>query len=255
MLAGAIGLCVGSFLNVVIYRVPLGMSVVAPPSHCPKCDSPIRWYDNIPVLSYLILGGKCRRCGEPISFRYTAVEIGNCLLWLACVWRFSADSLPYALLCLPATAALVCVFCIDWEHQIIPDRFQILLGVLAIGATVFDPSPVSGGSQWWSHLIGLAAGFGVFFLLAVVAGKILGRDALGGGDIKLCAVMGLFLGWQKLLLSVLIASVAGSVIILLLRSRRRENPEFPFAPFLVSGFLISLLFGDSIMIWYLSLLF
>ena len=257
VMAGVFGLCIGSFLNVVIYRVPLGMSIAFPASHCPRCGMSIRWYDNVPVLSYLLLGGKCRGCRVPISPRYTIVELANALLWLACVWVFRQDSLLMAALAAITMSLLICVFFIDLEHMIILDRFQLMLAAVAVAVIFVDPSALSGGTRWWSHLIGAAAGFGVFCLIALLGRRMFGREALGGGDVKLAAVMGLWLGWQKLLLAVLLASVAGSVVLLILQAVRKEKDsgrEYPFAPFLTAGFALAILCGDGIIGWYMALL-
>ena len=251
VLAGLVGLCVGSFLNVVIYRVPLHMNIAKPASHCPNCNAPIRKRDNIPVISYLVLRGKCRDCKAPISPRYTFVELGNMILWLACVWRFWETAPLYALLSMAVCSLLICVFFIDLEHMIVMDRFQIALGVIGILSVFCDPSPYGG---WAWHLAGGAAGLLLFWLIAWAAEKILGKEALGGGDIKLAAVMGLFLGLPKLILAVLVASVAASIIMLIAK-KHSEEKEFPFAPFLSAGFALATLFGDSMIQWYFSLLF
>lgn len=250
ILAAIVGLCVGSFLNVVIYRVPNKMSLAKPASHCPQCGYKLKFYDNIPIISYCILRGRCRSCKKHIPFRYTAVEAATMLLWIACVWRFS-DNLIYMIAAMLACSVMVCVAFVDLEHKIIPDRFQIALLVPAIAAIFTDTHTV-----WYDHLIGGGAAFVVFLLLALVAGKILGREALGGGDIKLVGVLGLMLGWQKLLIMMIIASVAGSIVMLILkkRSEERESPETPFAPFLTAGALIALLFGDAVIDLYLGLL-
>ena len=250
VLAGLVGLCVGSFLNVVIYRVPLGMNIAKPGSHCPNCNAPIRWYDNIPVVSYLVLRGKCRNCKAPISPRYTCVELANTVLWIACVFRFWKVSPLYALLSMAVCSLLICVFFIDLEHKIVLDRFQIAVGAAGILSIFCDPSPLSG---WLSHLIGGVVGLLSFWLISWAAEKMLGREGLGGGDVKFAAVMGLFLGWQKLILAVLIASVTASVVMLIAK-RHSEDKEFPFAPFLTSGFAIAMLFGDNVFLWYFSLL-
>ena len=248
ILSCIIGLCVGSFLNVVIYRLPEGMNLAKPGSHCTSCGYELKWYDNIPVISYIILGGRCRKCREHISVRYTVVEIANALLWLACALLFVPGNIPYAAACALACSVMICVFFIDLEHMIVPDSFQIILLVLGIIVTIFDRA------QWLSHVIGCAAGFLSFLLIALVAGKLAGREALGGGDIKLAGVMGLFLGWQRLLLAVLLASVIGSIVILALQRGENKGKEFPFAPFLSSAFVFAGLFGDKIIDLYLSLL-
>lgn len=142
ILTGLLGLCVGSFLNVVIYRVPQHMSLAKPRSHCTRCGNTLRWYDNIPVLSYLLLGGKCRKCKSHISLRYTIVELANMLLWLACAALFEGTSIPLACIYMAVCSVFVCVFFIDLEHQLIFDRFQIILLVLAVASIFFDTTSV-----------------------------------------------------------------------------------------------------------------
>lgn len=191
ILTGLLGLCIGSFLNVVIYRVPLGMSVVYPPSHCPKCDYKLKWYDNIPVLSYCLLGGKCRGCGEHISFRYTVVELANMLLWLASVFlffSFDAYGIIKTVCVMVLSSVLICVFFIDLEHKIIPDRFSVILAVLGVILTVSDALLTDG--RWTDHLIGFAVGGGFFLLIYYLALWIYKREGLGFGDVKLMAAAG-----------------------------------------------------------------
>ena len=137
-LVAILGLCVGSFLNVVIYRVPEGMSVAFPSSHCPKCGYNLRWYDNIPILSYLILGGKCRKCREHISIRYTLVEIANMLLWLLSAILFWKESIVYACVAMIASSVLICIFFIDLEHMLIFNRFTLTIVALGLVAMFFD---------------------------------------------------------------------------------------------------------------------
>lgn len=250
VLSGVVGLCVGSFLNVVIYRLPNGMSLSRPSSHCPKCKYQLRWYDNIPVLSYIMLGGKCRSCKTHISFRYTAVEIANTVLWLLCALLFWKESIPLACIYMIVCSIFICIFFIDLEHQIIPDRFQIMLSVLGIASIFFDA-----GYGWVSHVIGGVAGFLVFFLISRGFERITGREGLGGGDVKLAGAVGLLLGWERLLLGLLISTVPAAVIMsVALRGKEGEGRQFPFGPFLVVGFGISMLFGAQIISWYLSLL-
>ena len=275
ILAGILGLCVGSFLNVVIHRLPRGMRLDRPASHCPGCGYQLRWYDNIPVISYLILGGRCRSCRTHISFRYTAVELLNTALWLLSIWAFWDDSIPFACISAVAASLLLTVAFIDLEHMVVFDRFHVMLGVLGVAAVFTDPE-----YGWLSHLIGAGAGFLVFFGVAAFFYYCLHRDALGGGDIKLAAVAGLLLGWERLLLAVLIASFSASLVLPILarRARGEETPEsgeaepvdgeegseeeteeeagpgeFPFCPFLVVGFLVALYFGAPIIEAYLSL--
>lgn len=249
----AIGLCIGSYLNVVIYRVPLKMSTAHPPSHCPGCDSPIKWYDNIPILSYIFLGGKCRNCGCRISPRYMFVEAANMLLWLACALIHGPTSLPFAVISSIACSVLLCVAFIDLEHMYIPDRFQIFLLVLGIGALVsslFIPDGIS----WVLRLIGLAVGGGAFTAIYFLFLWIRKVEGMGIGDIKLMAVLGLLMGPWLLLITVLIASLSAAVILVIAQKRQGENgKEYPFAPFIAAGALIALLFGQQIQSFYLGL--
>lgn len=255
VLAGALGLCVGSFLNVVIYRVPLGMSIAFPASHCPKCNEKIKWYDNIPVLSYIILGAKCRKCKEPISFRYTAVEIANTVLWLLCVKQFVQYNVLYCIAAMLASTVMICVFFIDLEHKIILDRFQIIFAVLAVIAIAGEYIVNKNVFNLLSHVVAGAIAFLSFLLIAVVGEKIAKREALGGGDIKLFAIIGLFLGLKKLLLAILVASVSATILLTFIKLfSKSEEREFPFAPFLSSGFVFAMLFGDGIINWYLNTL-
>ncbi len=252
ILSGLVGLCVGSFLNVVIYRVPEGMSIVKPASHCPKCGYVLKWYDNIPILSYLILGGKCRSCRQHISFRYTLVEILNMLLWLVCVWRFwdwSAFGIVYACLMMAACSLLVCIAFIDLEHKIILERFQISLFVIAVAAVFFDRETV-----WWEKLIGMGVNGALFLIFFYVGRLIRKRDVLGGGDVKLAVTMGLLLGWKNLLLAMLIATIVGSIVLTAIRliKKHGKDMEYPFAPFLVLGTLVGLLFGTPIVNAYVG---
>lgn len=251
VLAGVLGLCVGSFLNVVIYRVPNEMSLAKPASHCPKCGYTLKWYDNIPVLSYLILGGKCRGCKEHISARYMCVEILNAVLWLLCVLLFWEQSIPYACLAAIASSVLVCIFFIDLEHMLIFNRFLIVLGALGVGMIFFDSY-----TMWYDHLIGGAAGLLVFLGIYYGAIAVLKREGMGFGDVKLAAAAGLVLGWQRFILAVFIASVVASVVLLAVRHFRSDerDHEYPFGPFFASGILIALFVGAPIITWYLGLL-
>lgn len=250
ILGGILGLCVGSFLNVVIYRLPLKMSLSRPNSHCPRCKHALAPYENIPVISYIFLGGRCKSCKTHIPFRYTAVELLNALLWLLCIFLFWEKSIALACIYALALTVFICVFFIDLEHKMIFDRFQIILLVLATVSIFFD-----GSVKWYSHIIGAIAGFGVFYLIALAFEKIFKKEALGGGDIKLAGVAGLLLGWEKLLLGLLLASIPAAIIMLIASRREKsKDKEYPFAPFLTFGFAVALLFGSQIIELYLSLL-
>lgn len=253
-MASILGLCVGSFLNVVIYRVPNKMSLAYPPSHCTTCDYTLKWYDNIPVLSYIMLGGRCRGCKSRISPRYMLVEIFNALLWVLSVlmfWEIGVEAIIYTCMAAVVSSVLVCIFFIDLEHMLIFNRFTVTVAVCGLVAAGLNTA------RWYDHLIGAAAGAIVFLAIYYGAILILKREGLGFGDVKLAAAAGLLLGWQKLLLAMLIASVAGSVILLILRHARKDEQEkeYPFAPFIVVGMLFALFFGDPVINWYLSLIF
>ncbi len=252
VLAGLFGLCVGSFLNVVIYRLPSGMSLSKPGSHCPKCGYALRWYDNIPAVSYLILGGKCRSCKTRISPRYMAVELSNALLWLLSVALFWEKSPVYMAIAMVVSSLLICVFFIDLEHMLIFDRFQILLAMCGIGAMFTDAFTV-----WSDHLIGAAVGGALFAGLYFGSIAILKTEGLGLGDVKYAAAAGLLLGWQKFIPAILIGSVLGSVFMVAANRIRHaeKRTEYPFGPFLAVGTLFSMFFGNAIIGWYLNLLF
>lgn len=250
IMSAILGLCVGSFLNVVIYRVPKGMSLATPSSHCPKCKYVLKWYDNIPILSYIMLRGKCRKCGEKIPLRYTLTEVANMLLWIISAFLFFEKSIPLMVIAALASSIMLCVFFIDIEHKLVFDRFVIMLSVLGITAMFFDPY-----YGWMSHLIGGIVGFVSFYSIAAIFAKLKNKECLGGGDIKLTAACGLLLGWQRLLLSVLIATVSASIVLVILSKKAEdEEKEYPFAPFLTAAFAISMFFGHGIITAYLSLL-
>lgn len=242
------GLLIGSFLNVCIYRLPRGESIVFPSSHCPACNKPVKPYDNIPVLSFIFLMGKCRTCGVPISWKYPLVELLHAFgyVFILHQFGFSLQTLIYALF----FSSLVVVTFIDLSHQIIPDVITLpgmVLGLIA-GSTVLPLGPLR-------SLIGLVAGGGIFYLIAVLSVVILKKEGMGGGDIKLIAMMGAFIGWKGILLTIFLAALSGSVgglLLIFLKGRNRSEP-IPFGPFLVLGALVSLFWGSEILGWYLRL--
>ncbi len=222
------------------------MSLSTPPSHCTSCGYKLKWYDNIPVLSYIMLGGKCRNCHAHISVRYTVVEILNTLLWLlsAFLWR---GNFLMSFVAMFASSLAICVFFIDWEHLIIPDRFQILLGISAIPATLLDTY-----DEWYSHIIGGAVGFLLFFTIGKIVSKATGHESLGGGDVKFALTSGLFLGWKRLLLMLLLASLGGCIFAPF-ANKKKEDCTFPFAPFLTVGFSVAMFAGSRLITIYLKL--
>lgn len=237
----AIGAVVGSFLNVVIVRLPKRESLVLPGSTCRDCRMPIRWFDNIPVLSFLWLRGRCRQCGAPIAWRYPLVESATSALFLLAAMRFG-----WHLELLSAWAllsALVAITAIDLEHQLIPDR--ITLPGIAIGflASFLNPS-----LTWTASLLGVALGGG--FISAVI---IASRGGMGVGDLKLTAMIGAFLGWKLVALSIFVAVLAGGAVAgaFLLTGLRQRKDRIPFGPFLAAGAVISLWWGNALLEWYL----
>ena len=243
------GLVVGSFLNVCIHRIPLKQSIVRPSSACPNCGHKIRFYDNIPLLSYLILLGRCRYCGQRISVQYFLVELITGLLSAALITRFG---LGYNYLALFAfTSALVVITFIDLKHQLIPDVISIPGIILGFLASLFI-LPIT----WVESLIGILVGGGCFYLIAIFFEKIKKREGMGGGDIKLLAMIGAWLGWPGLPFIILISSLTGLLLGggSLLLSRRGFQSRIPFGPFLALGALIYLFFGKEIVSSYFRLI-
>lgn len=244
------GTIFGSFFNVCIYRLPLDQSVVWPGSHCPACRKPIRWYDNIPILSFVLLGGKCRDCKGRISPRYAVIELvtGIAFLWIWRIEGWTLQGLEAAFL----FSALLIVSAVDLEHQIIPD--EISLGGLLIGisASFIFPS-LHREMVWWrggvASLIGVLAGGGLIYGTGVLGTLIFKKDAMGGGDVKLMAMMGAFLGWQKIILVFFMAPVLALPTALFFKFVKRVD-VIPFGPFLSLAGWIAFLWGDVLIRWY-----
>ncbi|MFP3980995.1 MAG: prepilin peptidase [Desulfobacterales bacterium] len=241
-----IGLCIGSFLNVCISRLPRGLSIVNPGSRCPQCGTSIRFYDNIPVLSFLLLGAKCRGCGESISVRYPAVELLTGIMACGIVLKYG-PTIP-ALIYFLFIAALIVVAFIDLGHRIIPDRIS-LTGVVAGLAASFVLPEIT----WTDSLIGILAGGGSLFAVAMGYYLLTGKEGMGGGDIKLLAMIGAFTGWQGVVFTIFAASAAGTAVGLVLMALAGKNLKFavPFGPFLSLGAVVYLFFGQAIIHWYL----
>jgi leader peptidase (prepilin peptidase)/N-methyltransferase len=271
-----VGIIIGSFLNVCIARLPAGESVVHPPSHCPRCKSAIKPYDNIPLLSYLLLRGRCRHCGLGIAWRYPGVEALTGVLYVAVVaWLGMSWWTGAALL---FVAALVVVTFIDLDHQIIPDEISlpgIVIGFLAF--TALGPDPIDSwaaevlgtisGARWWQallpflaraidSLLGILLGGGTLWLVAALYERLRGIEGMGGGDIKLLAMIGAFLGWRAVLVTVMIGSLSGALVgsVRIWLGRAGSQVPIPFGPFLALGALAALLFGDGLIDWYLGLM-
>ncbi|MDT8317823.1 MAG: A24 family peptidase [bacterium] len=243
-----IGISIGSFLNVCIARIPQKKSVVSPPSNCPKCGYGIKFYDNIPILSYLLLLGKCRQCKIPISVRYPLVELLAGMLSVL-IMVYYGPSISYLVyFCL--VSALITITFIDLDHRIIPD--VISLPAIPIG---FLASFVLVQLSWLDSLIGILVGGGSLLLVAVVYEKLTGHEGMGGGDIKLLAMLGAFLGWEGVLFTIMASSLLGTVIGggAMLVSGKGRRFAIPFGPFLSLGAVLYILWGDILIRWYLEL--
>ncbi|OGW36590.1 MAG: hypothetical protein A2010_03190 [Nitrospirae bacterium GWD2_57_9] len=264
------GLLIGSFLNVVIVRLPRGRSIVKPPSHCPRCRESIKFYDNIPLVSFLLLRGRCRKCGEPISWRYPLVELLNGLFYLWIVHEFWLNGEAFLLMLF--CSALIVITFIDLDHQIIPDAITlpgILIGISIAPfflSSLQEPLPFNLGRlipHAWPHVISLLNSvigvlFGAVPLLAVgwLWEKLRNIEAMGGGDVKLMGMVGAFLGWKSALLTIMIGALAGSAvgIGLIVMKRHHMDKVIPFGPFLAFGAVTTAFYGPDIIAWYLSLI-
>jgi leader peptidase (prepilin peptidase) / N-methyltransferase len=240
VLAAAVGLCIGSFLNVCIHRLPLKQSVVSPGSRCPGCGYALTWRDNIPLVSYAALGGRCRSCRMPISIRYPFVELvtGGIFVWHLAVFGLT----PLLAVRLAFACALIVLFSIDLEHQILPDR--ITLPGIVVGfacSLVLPPGPLM-------SLAGIAAGGGILWF------RLRKVDAMGFGDVKMLAMIGAMLGLRLVLVTFVLATMAGGILGVVLIVTRRANlaTAVPFGTMLAAAALVASLYGDSLLAWYLS---
>ena len=238
----------GSFLNVCIIRLPKEESIVAPGSHCPQCKKPIKFYDNIPLVSYLLLRGRCRYCHSPISIQYPLVEGITALGSLILFMKFG-PSLSY-LIYFAFVAALIVITVIDLYHQIIPDVISLPgIGVGLLASLVIPQI------TFLNSLIGILLGGGSLFLVATVYQWLFKREGMGGGDVKLLAMIGAFLGWKAVILTILLSSLIGSItgIIVMVSKGKDFKYAIPFGPFLSLGAVIALFYGPSLIKWYLYL--
>ncbi|HOS12230.1 MAG: prepilin peptidase [Acidobacteriota bacterium] len=242
------GLAWGSFLNVVIHRVPRRMSLLRPPSSCPSCGARIKPYENIPVLSYLILRGKCRRCRAPISLRYPAVELLTPVLLAVLYVRAGGFTLSFFASAL-FTSGLIALAFIDARHQILPDALTFPGIVLGFAYAFFRDDLTPGGA-----LLGAAAGGGFLLLVYGFYRLIRKREGLGFGDVTFMLMIGAFLGWEKTLLTLILASFAGAIFGLLLMKLQGRDMKFalPFGSFLAPAAYVALVWGDRIIAAYLA---
>ncbi|HYU33108.1 MAG TPA: prepilin peptidase [Thermoanaerobaculia bacterium] len=247
--AAVFGLIVGSYLNVVVYRLPLGLSTVYPRSRCPGCGSLIRARDNVPVLSFLLLRGRCRNCGTPISWRYPLVEVATGALFVACLLRFGLA--PQVVVATVFACLMLVLGLIDYDHMILPDR--ITLPGIVVGLA----------TQLWAPLAGLVPAvlgtlIGAGILLSVWGLWLLVRreEGMGLGDVKMLALVGAFLGWQGVVVTLFFGALTGSIagLALMRWGSLDMRSKLPFGVFLALGGLIALFFGDALVGWYSGLL-
>jgi leader peptidase (prepilin peptidase)/N-methyltransferase len=246
LVAGLFGLTIGSFLNVCIYRLPRQLSVVHPPSRCGACGRTLRWYHNVPVVSWLALRGRCAFCGASVSAQYPIVEIVTAIAFVLVAWVTPVGPLLAARLLL--ACLLIVLFGIDLEHQILPN--VITLPGIAAGFAF----ALAGPPGWRDSLLGILLGGGLLY--GVAAGYYLVRkeEGMGMGDVKMLAMIGAFLGWQAVLLTVVLASLSGAAIGVAMMVTQKGSMKYalPFGTFLALGAGVAMLAGDGIIAWYLG---
>jgi len=252
-----LGLAVGSFLNVVIFRLESGEKIVNSRSKCLRCGHILAWYDLIPVLSFIFLKGKCRYCNSKISWQYPAVELSTAILFvLIANYEHLISNIQYPILSLLfwffIISSLIVIFVYDLKHYIIPDRIVYPAIIIAIGFNLFNNNPISNILSVFNFLIPAVVAGGFFYaIVAITKGK-----GMGGGDVKLAFLMGLILGWPLITFSVFLSFILGSLvgIYLILIGRKKMKSMIPFGPFLILGTFIGLFWGKKIVEWYLDIL-
>ena len=259
-----LGACIASFLNVVIWRVPRGESIVSPPSHCPKCGASIRWWQNIPILSWLALGGKCANCRAAISPRYILIELLGGVLFLAAFLHMLKFGLPLHFLVVYWIwiALMIVGSFIDFDHQLLPDF--VTVGGMALGlvANAYDSFFFWGNIYWENYLLycvgGLALGFGLLWLIRFLGTRAFKREAMGMGDVFLMGAVGALFGPVAVLFTLMTSAVAGSIVgigmILLSKAKLGKFVAIPFGPYICLGCLAWMFCGPEAVAWYLKLL-
>lgn len=243
------GVLFGSFLNVVIYRMPRGRSIVRPPSACPACDAHIRPRDNVPILSYLLLRGRCRSCGERIPVRYVVVELLSGVIPVVLYATFGLGR-EFYVYC-PLGFALLVITFIDLDLQIIPDK--ITLPGIAAGLVA---APLVGLTTLPESLLGVAVGGGALYVIGILGAIAFRKESMGGGDIKLAAMLGAFLGWKAVVVLLFVAFFMGAVagVAVIARKGKDWDHIVPFGPFIASGAFLTMVWGESALRWYATLL-
>ncbi len=244
-----LGLSIGSFLNVCIHRIPKELSILTPPSSCPACEKRIAWYDNIPIISFIILKGKCRNCGEKISWRYPLVEAMSGILAALLIYKFG-PTMEFAVLYF-FCASLIVVSMIDLQYQIIPNEISISGIILGFIYSFFNPH-----LPWKASLLGILVGGGILALIALIYYLLMKSEGMGGGDIKLLAMIGAFLGIGGVIFTLVVGSIVGSVlgIIVMLKDKGDSKTRIPFGPFISLGAVGYIFFGGMLFDTYFGLL-
>ena len=270
-----LGACIASFLNVVIWRVPRGESIVSPPSHCPKCDAPIRWYQNIPILSWLALRGKCANCKAPISPRYILIELLGGVLFLAVFWCCFMPYAPYVkdmvqkqIFPFPLAITLVAMWIwvslmivgsmIDFDHKLLPDFVTVGGMILGLVYNAVAYSFAHSFEPIVKSLVGLVFGFGLLWLIRFLGSKAFKREAMGMGDVFLMGAVGAMCGPVGVLVTLILSSVFGSVVglsmVALSKTKFGKFVEIPYGPYICLGCLAYMFYGAELIGWYLSLM-
>jgi len=245
---GLLGLIVGSFSNVCIYRIPRNESIIYPASHCPKCRTTIKPIDNIPLLSYILLKGRCRNCKSKISIQYPVVEFLTGLIYLIIylIYGLSIQTLIYIIL----SSALIIIAFIDLNEQIIPDVISLPGIVIGLILSFFVPY-----LSFVNSALGVVVGGGIILTIGLGGSVIYKKEAMGGGDVKLAAMIGAFLGWRYIIISLFLGFFLGALIgiILIITKIKKREDVIPFGPFIILGSFITLLWGEKIITWYMGI--
>ncbi|ADY73413.1 Prepilin peptidase [Desulfurobacterium thermolithotrophum DSM 11699] len=245
LIAFIFGTIIGSFLNVCIHRIPKEESIITPPSYCPKCGKKIKWYDNIPIISYLILKGKCRNCKEKISIQYPLVELLTGFLTTGIVWKYGISVTSFYFLLL--TYVLVVVSMIDLKTMLVPVKLCYFAMIAGILFSIFVPS-----ISLKDSILGASFGAGIILFIIETYYILKGKEGMGYGDANVMAVIGAFLGWEKVLLTIFLASLIGAVwgIIFMILRGKNSQLALPFVPFLSLATYVTIIFGNELISWY-----